>query len=77
MAFVNRLGAQPQLIDSSQVYLPLLIPRQEASPGITGVNSLLAAAGLSAAGAAVGWALKGPAERKNAAKKGTGRKRRR
>lgn len=63
MFLQHGLGQLRQGIDSSEVYIPLLVPRESTTPAVTGANSLLAAAGLTAAGLGIGWLLKGPAGR--------------
>lgn len=67
--FLRRGLGQVQMIDSGQVYVPILVPRQEATPAVTGANTLLVAAGLTAAGAGAGWLLKGPKLGRNGNKK--------
>lgn len=67
--FLRRGLGQTQQIDSSEVYVPLLVPREPAAPAVTGANSLLAAAGLTAAGLGIGWLFKGPKQGKNGKKK--------
>ena len=67
--FLRRVGlGQAQMIDTSEVYVPILVPRQEAAPAVTGANTLLVAAGLTAAGAGAGWLLQGPKLGRNGSK---------
>lgn len=66
--FLNRGLGQVQPIDASEVYIPLLVPRPLA-PAVTGANSLLTAAGLTAAGLGLGWIFKGPQTGGRATKK--------
>lgn len=68
--FLRRgLGQEAQIIDTRDVYIPILVPRSETAPAITGANTLLVAAGLTAAGAGAGWLLKGPKLGSNGKKK--------
>ena len=64
-----RRGLGQNYIDSSQVYIPLLVPREPATPAVTGANSLLAAAGLTALGLVGGFLAKGPKQGKDRKRK--------
>ena len=64
-----RSGLGQMQIDACQTYVPLLVPREPEAPAVTGANSLLAAAGLTALGLVGGLLLKGPKQGKDRKKK--------